>query len=420
VADFEITQAKWRKLNDEIKGWWESDLRTACEADICADEAGTLLFLPHPYSTAGGSETVFPEMYGWDTYFINRGLLEHGRTDLVKNHILNHLFMIARYGMVLNGNRSYYLTRSQTPLLADSVWHYAHHRDDPGLLMQAYPLLVREYEGYWGAPHHATPVGLATARDLGDLHLRPELASEAETGLDFCAIFGGDVRACVPLIINCALVRYARVLSWLAEYLNRPDEATRWREEADARAKRIRVLCWDENEGFFLEYNFVKRECLPYLSLCAYWTLWAGVATPTQAKKLVDRLDSFEHPGGLAFTDQAYPSPHPEFKHLQWNHPAGWPPMHIIVSDGLVAYGFHDQARRVAQGFLDLMIKVYAKTGKLWEKYNVVTGGIELPVERYPTPPHRGWTSAAVAVLGKWVYGSAAAAPTCKGAFADG
>jgi alpha,alpha-trehalase len=410
-----VTRTSWQTLNEAVKGWWEGDLRTAQEGDIRADEAGTLLFLPYPYSTAGGSETVFPEMYGWDTYFINRGMLLHGRFELVRNHILNHLFMIARYGMVLNGNRSYYLSRSQTPLLADSVWHYAQHQDDPGLLMQAYPLLRLEYEGYWNAAHHRTPTGLATARDLGDPNLRAELASEAETGLDFCALYGGDARGCVPLIVNCALVRYARVLAWLAETLGRREEAEGWLEEAELRAERIRALCWDEDEGFFFEYNYLRGERLPVRSLCAYWTLWAEVATPAQAERLALQLGLFEHPGGLAFTDKAYSSPHPEFKHLQWQYPAGWPPMHIVVTDGLSAYGYQEDARRIAGAFLNLMLGEYAKTGKLWEKYNVVTGGTEVPLERYPTPPHHGWSSAAVAVLGERVYGAAATTPPARG-----
>jgi alpha,alpha-trehalase len=402
---------RWRALDAAVRGWWDGDTRTAQEADIREDPKGTLLFLPYPYSTAGGAESNFPEMYGWDTYFINRGLLLHDRADLVRAHILNHLFMLERYGKVLNGNRDYYLTRSQTPLLADSVHRYArsleHPEADLALLMRAYPLLAAEYRDYWNAPHHATPVGMATARDLGDPGLRPELASEAETGLDFCALFGGDVRRCAPLIVNSALAKAARVLEWLAEVLRRPEESNAWRQDADARAARIRRYCWDEGEGTFLEYDVTKGARLPYRSLCAYWTLWAGVATPEQAARLVEGLPWFEEPHGLAFTPEAYASPHPEFRNLQWNHPAAWPPMHIVVVDGLWAYGYQDEARRVAATFLQTVLAEHERTGKLWEKYNAVTGGHDIPLERYPTPPHHGWTSAAVAVLGDYLYGTA-------------
>ena len=92
-----------------------------------------------PYMSAGGSEAAFPEMYCWDIPFINRALLLHGRQDIVRHHLLNHLFLIDRYGFVLTGNRTYYLTRSQTPLLADAVVRYVRHTGDRDMLLRAYP-----------------------------------------------------------------------------------------------------------------------------------------------------------------------------------------------------------------------------------------------------------------------------------------
>ena len=134
---------KWIGMDAALRNSWDEDVRRAREDEIrdpasnaiwFADEehrtresrAGgeTLLYLPHPYVSAGGREAAFPEMYCWDAYFINKALLLHGRTDLVRGHILNHLFQIERYGMVLNGNRSYYTTRSQAPLLARTVHEY--------------------------------------------------------------------------------------------------------------------------------------------------------------------------------------------------------------------------------------------------------------------------------------------------------
>lgn len=286
----------WNALDKTIMGWWDSDIKTASEADVAADPKGTLLPLPHPYLTPGGSEAAFREMYGWDTFFINLGLLAHGRLDLVQNHILNHLHMTKAYGMVLNGNRTYYLGRSQPPLLAESVRLFLRAGGSADIGEQAYPLLQREYRGYWQAAHHDTPVGLATNRDLLNEGLRAELAAEAETGLDFTALYGGDVRRCVPLLTNCALVQYAAALGDIAERLGDAVGAQKWRAEAEQRAERVRTLCWDDAQGFFLEHDYVSNQRLPYRSICAYWTLWAGVATPAQAEALVGQLHRFEQP----------------------------------------------------------------------------------------------------------------------------
>ena len=397
-------RAAWDRLDLRIRNWWDGDQKDALDA---APE-GTLLFLPQPYLTPGGSEAAFGEMYGWDTYFINLGLLEHGRLDLVQNHILNQLYMVKRYGRVLNGNRTYYLGRSQPPLLADSVRHFLRAGGAAEIVQRAYPLLQREYRGYWKAEHHQTPVGLATNRDLlasaPNSPLRPALAAEAETGLDFTAIYGGDVRDCVPLLTNCALVRYADALSEIAEALGDAPGAAAWQREAERRAAQLRTLCWDEPSGFFLEYNYIIKKRLPYRSLCAYWTLWAGVATPEQAASLVLQLGDFEMAHGLSVTDQTYSSPHPEFRNLQWAYPLGWPPLQLVAAEGLARYGYQKEAARISRRFLGLMLAQYEKTGKLWEKYNVVTGGLEFPLERYPSVPFHGWSSAAAVVLGRRVF----------------
>ncbi len=418
---------QWESLDREIKSWWDTDLRKAHEEEIrnpaanriwysddehrkreerpATEQNGTLLFLPHPYISSAGSEDAFPEMYYWDIYFINKGLLHHRRQDLVRNHLLNHLFMIGRFGMVPNGNRTYYITRSQTPLLAPDVRRYYELTRDIDFISSAYPLLRREYAGYWCADHHHTDIGLTTNRDLGDPTLRRELAAEAEV-LDFTPIYDGDVSQCVPLQTNCALVAVLDALAYLAKELGRSDDVARWEADAARRRKLIAEYCWDENEKFFFEYNYLRHERLPYKSLAAYWTLWAGVATLFQAEALVGHLKIFEHEHGLAQTDVVYQSPHPEFDWLQFEFPSGWPPMQTMVVEGLQRYGYHDDAKRIARKFLTLMLSQYAVTGRLWEKYNVVDGNIELPRERYGVPPFHGWSSGTVADFGRIVFGN--------------
>ncbi|NIA30508.1 MAG: hypothetical protein GWP06_11430 [Actinobacteria bacterium] len=429
-------QKQWQKLDAQIRSWWDDDIRKAGEEQVCdpnlnkiwyADEehrrveeqegeqnAKTLLFLPFPYLSGGGSESAFPEMYCWDIYFINLALAAHGRFDLIKNHILNQLFSIERFGMVLNGNRTYYLTRSQTPLHPASIELYFKHHRDRDLLARAYPLLKKEYNEYWQADHHQTPTGLATNRDIAGLkttvpdahvagRLRPELAAEAEV-LDFTSIFAGDVRKCVPLQTNCALVRYAKILAWMAAEIGWEDEAGQWQNEAERRANKIRELCWSEEEGFFFEYQFEKQEKLPYWSLAAYWTMWAGVASEEQAAGLVENLHRFEYPFGLTQTAKVYNSPHKEFAALQWDYPSGWPPMQIMVADSLAAYGYYQEANRIANAFLQLQIRAYNETGNLWEKYNVVDGNTSLPRERYDPVPLHGWSSASAVLLGRRIF----------------
>lgn len=409
---------RWKRVDEVVEMWWDADRTTALPADVAADPGKTLLPVPHPYVPAGGaSDDTFAEMYGWDTHFINLGLLAHGRLEQVRQHILNQLHLIDRHGMVLNGNRTHFLTRSQPPVLADSVARYLTAvPDDDALRALALELIGREYHGYWMAPHHSTPTGLSTNRDLGDPTLRAELAAEAETGLDFTAQYGGDVRRCVPLITNCALARTTEVLTELAGALGRTHEQAYWRDETTTRAHRIREFCWDDGAQFFLEYDFVRDVRLPMLTLSAYWTLMAGVATDEQAAALARALPLFRRSaGGLVTSSEPATSPHPEWEVLQWHDPVVWPPLQMVTVSGLQRYGYRAEAAAIAASFVRMQVDVFERTGELWEKYNGVTGEPSVPVERYDSVPMHGWSAAALAVLGRVAGGVGAPATESHG-----
>src|SRR3569833_1719358 len=252
-----LEESRWVALEAEIRKGWATDTSLATEPEIRADKSQQLLFLPFPYVSPTAPGSIYHLMFGWDTDFISRALIAQGAFDQVLSHISNYLFMIDRYGYMPNANAAGGLTRSQTPLIADTIWRYHLKTKDRDLLHQAYPRLKRNYRNYWTASHHQTPSGLATNRDLGDPDLPQRLAAKAEVGLDWTPIFGGDVRRCVPLVTNCALVRYERNLTNIAHALGEAEEARLFAKDASSRAARIRQYCWSEQAGVFLEYDFV-------------------------------------------------------------------------------------------------------------------------------------------------------------------
>jgi alpha,alpha-trehalase len=425
---------QWQKLDATIRTWWDEDLTQVFEKDIREDAQKTLLFLPYRYLRISvGAAGTYQAQFPFDTTYMNYALLAHGRTDIVRNHILNYLFLIQRYGFAPNANYTWLLTRSQSAFVPNTIWRYYLATRDRDLLYQAYPLLKHEYEKYWNAPHHQTPIGLATCRDLGDPSLSQELASEAETSLDWMPIYGGDIRRCAPVGVNCALVSYARVIALIGKALGHEEEARAFSKAADTRTALIHKYCWDEKSGMFLEYDHVAARQLPYISECAYWTLWSGVATRAQAARLLSNLPLLEKPHGVACTDKTYPDPHteamyklndPKYARLQdmppapdapkeflggrepmmWMYPAGWATTQLMVTGGLDAYGYRDASRRISARFLDVLLSQYGRTGQLWEKYNVVDGSLVLPNSRYGNIPYHSFTAAAVALLGRRVF----------------
>ena len=130
-----------------------------------------LLYLPHPYVVPGG---FFNEMYGWDSYFIELGLLADHHEALARDMVDNALFEVQHYGGVLNANRSYYLSRSQPPflgammaaLLADPA-SFRDAAERHAWLSKAYPLAVRNHDLWTRPGHRAGDTGLARYFDYG-------------------------------------------------------------------------------------------------------------------------------------------------------------------------------------------------------------------------------------------------------------
>jgi alpha,alpha-trehalase len=129
-----------------------------------------LLFLENPYVVPGGR---FNEMYGWDSYFIIRGLLQAGKVDLARGMVENFFFEIEHYGAVLNANRTYYLTRSQPPFLSSMIVavydaEKARGQSDRTWLSRAYHYASQDYEMWKSTPHLAESTGLSRYYDFGE------------------------------------------------------------------------------------------------------------------------------------------------------------------------------------------------------------------------------------------------------------
>jgi alpha,alpha-trehalase len=134
-------------------------------ADLAAIKEQGLLYLPRPYVVPGGR---FNEMYGWDSYFIQLGLLRDNEVALAKDMADNFLYEIRNYGKILNANRTYYLTRSQPPFLTQMLLGVYQRNKDRKWLADAVPA-IESYYRFWTSEPHLTPAtGLSRYYDLGD------------------------------------------------------------------------------------------------------------------------------------------------------------------------------------------------------------------------------------------------------------
>ena len=395
-----------KKLVQYIRENWVNTIKPACENE------GTLLKLPKPYTTPCMSR-MFQEMYYWDTYFANVGLILSGMAEQAKNNADNMFYMINTYGHMPNGNRVGYLNRSQPPFLSIMVREIFEATGDlEWLKSEAYPALEKEYIFWQG--ERMTSCGLnryssnvtdeeRLVRFAGTLCSRsgkpmPEdkeecmelgrsMYSLAESGWDCTSRFALDAHKHAPADLNSLLYMLESNMAHFAGIIGKNEDADIWAKRAEERKEKINALLWSEERGVFCDLNFETMKLNNVVSAAAFYPLFAGFATQEQAEKAVEALSLLEQEFGIACCENR-----DDLLSLQWDYPHGWACLHYIAVRGLLNYGKKEDALRIAEKYVNVAAKNFEKTENLWEKYNVVTGEVSVTKE-YNTPPMMGWSA---------------------------
>ncbi|UFH56104.1 alpha,alpha-trehalase TreF [Spirosoma sp. KNUC1025] len=400
-------------------------------------EGSSRVPLPHPYIVPGGR---FREIFYWDSYFTMLGLKEAGRVDLIRGMLDNFAYLIDTFGFIPNGNRTYFLSRSQPPYFALMVG-LLEEIDGPDTLIKYQPQLEREYDfwmdgrysltaqktiekrvvqvdgnrilnRYWDDTPTPRPEAYRQEIELTEkaepLGVVPEalythIRAACESGWDFTSRWFADqqtmtsIRAAdiASVDLNCLLYRLEATLhdaalrnnEWKMAY-EEYDPLVRDREQA------IQQVFWNEETGFFHDYDLVAQKQTHALTLAGVFPLFVKLATPQQAERVHERLKTdFLQAGGwvttLNLTGQ------------QWDWPNGWAPLQWIVYRSLMNYGFSETAKEGRNRWLALNDKVFQATGKMMEKYNVVDAALTTGGGEYPNQDGFGWTNGVYLAMDK-------------------
>ncbi len=359
----------------------------------------SLLGLPKPYLAPSYQEGVgfdYDELYYWDSYFMVQGLLDQTHKDLVLGVLDDLLSLYRRFGIIPNGSRTFLMGRSQPPLLTSFIYDaYNAYGLDKKWLTKAMDVARQEYQTVWlgtKKPHERlVHKGLSRYYDINYLH---DLA-EAESGWDMTPRFGRRALNYLPVDLNALLYKYEMDLARTARLMDDRRAAVRWEQAAQARKDTMNELMWDGIRGLYYDYNYVKGKRGGVASLAAYAPMWAGMVSDKQAAALVKNLRRFENRGGLATTDalplgQYVPGSMP----MQWAYPNGWAPLHFLVVEGLLRYGYHDDAHRIALKWLHTNLDWFNQHHVFLEKYNVINPDRPPQKGVYPSQTGFGWTNA--------------------------
>ena len=169
--------------------------------------------------------------------------------------------------------------------------------------------------------------------------------------------------------ISSEMVLFARQLATIAQTLGKSDEARQYSAQADDLAEIVNKSMWDNQRKFYFDLT-VDGKPAPVMTIAAYWTLLANVASPAQAAALVAELKNQNTFGRT--------NPVPTLAADQEGYEAGggywrgsvWAPTETMVIRGLENLGYDDLAREIALKHLDLVASVYQKIGTIWENYS--------------------------------------------------
>ncbi|MBX5438227.1 MAG: alpha,alpha-trehalase TreA [Thermoflavifilum sp.] len=385
---------------------------------------GSLIPLPYRYIVPGGR---FREVYYWDSYFTMLGLQQSGDTALIEDMVKNFAYLINRFGFVPNGNRTYYLTRSQPPYFSLMVDLLAGLKGDYVYAIYQQPLL-KEY-AYWMKGAEALHPGEAVHNVvmLADSSLlnrywdesnqpreesyradvlaarqsqQPDtlfyrnIRAAAESGMDFSSRWFADNQHLGTIIttdlvavdLNCLLYHLEKTIAKSYAVTGNYLQQKQYEHLAEARKKALLQYCWDAHQQVFTDYDYVRRQYSPRISLASMYPLFFHLADSAQAAAMAKLISArYLQPGGAVTTLQQTGQ--------QWDAPNGWAPLEYITIQGLRGYHYDSLARQIALRWIQLNKQVFIHTGKLMEKYDVMHIQKKAGGGEYPTQDGFGWTN---------------------------
>jgi alpha,alpha-trehalase len=412
---------KEETTEEHIRNLWP-ELKRKNDSTI---QGSSLLPLPYSYIVPGGR---FREIYYWDSYFTMLGLKESRGYELIENMVKNFAFLISEYGHIPNGNRTYYLSRSQPPFFSLMIDLLSEIKGREIYALYQ-PALEKEYN-YWMDETDSTkhvikmPDGSLLNRYWDQLSIpRQEsyyedvaaakkfypkrqqliyknLRSAAESGWDFSSRWFKNGKSLetiqtinlIPVDLNCLLYHLEQTLATSFSLTGNNVKASYFSKIAEQRRKAIEKYCWSSSANWFVDYDIASKRKSPTLTLAGMYPFFLNVSDKIKFVKAKPVLEKkFLKYGGVITTLVQTGQ--------QWDAPNGWAPLQWITIMGLDRYGDKILSKKIAERWYALNVKVFEQTGKLMEKYDVVNTNKPGGGGEYPSQDGFGWTNGVLLAL---------------------
>jgi alpha,alpha-trehalase len=421
-----IADPHYRAFARELHQRWPTLSRRVTEKVKSNPENYSLLDLPHPFIVPGGR---FRELYYWDSFWTIKGLITSGMFKTARGMIENMASLIDRYGFIPNGNRIYYLNRSQPPLLTFCVDAYYAATQDLEFVANIMPLLEKEMDFFtnnrlinqdgWksrlfqfrvlatGPRPESFREDVESAEHIECIlekqRLWGDIAAAAESGRDFSIRWFGNegpaankmgsmrTSCLVPVELNSILCGNLRIFSQFYTLLGQHEKAAVIYGQFLLMREAIKQVFWNEEQGCWFDFDLAKNKqvevffdtnLFPMLCECAHPDL--------DGAKVVNYLNVngiLNYSGGIPTSLIASAQ--------QWDFPAGWAPMNWSIIIGLQNIGQKEVAKTLASKWISRNYMIFKDSGKMYEKYNVASECIKSKIElgEYEIQEGFGWTN---------------------------
>lgn len=413
-------EEKYKECLDFIDSFWNELIH-----DPKASHADPhIIPLPNTFISPNSTSKMHwkNSMFYWDSFFMIRGLIGTDRDWVIPEVVDNFTFLFNQFGVIPNASVWAFLSHSQPPFLTSMIFdaYYAIQRSSGIVTFGKGPYIKHWLENriavakneYWNVwEDHKTfthKVEKFRLSRYGDRDVGYPLTSERESGWDFTTRFYNRCNEFLAVDLNSYLHKYEKDFAKTANILGDTQDENYWEDRAAKRHQAMKKHMWNEEKGFFFDYDYKNDTQSEFYSLAGFVPLWAKLATFDEAKRVREKLSLFETEYGLTITaKESLPKPL-EFNHIpkafrisieelmapkQWDYPHIWPPLEYLTVMGLLRYGFIEDAVRIMEKSVRANFNVFKKYGALLEKIDATTG--EKPKDFwYASQLGFGWTNA--------------------------
>lgn len=381
---------------------------------IYTEEKGDVIALPFPYNSPCGGNG-FKAFFYWDTYFACRGLLAQNFYQMAENNLKNFIYEVNRFGFIPNMNRVFSLNRSQVPFFGALIELFIPYKKDDKTFLAEMAKALEEELKFWtenrcfenGLFHYGSNSSNEGKINFYDKIAVPRIGcnpnitekekikqaeaflAEAESGWDFTPRFEQKCNQMAAIDLNSLICKDYKGLSNLYKLLGNNDLELAYLDKFNNLKETIQKVFWNETRGGFFDFCPETNEFSQIFSCAGLFPLFCEIATKEQAEKSLQLMEKvLECNFGLAACEKTENSA----QNLQWDYPNAWPPLQFIAIEGLDNYDFSDKAKILAKKYLDTVTCNFSKNNQLYEKYNAVSGKLDV-VDEYPMPPMFGWSA---------------------------